>query len=168
MCLSKYGVKTPAQHAPSDTRHGFTLVEIMIVALIIGLLTTLAVPAFVSARRDSLNVAFVNDLRKAADAFDLYATEHGTYPPDATPGNVPAGIAPYLPKMNWAGVTPIGGRWDWDYLQWHFGCRAGVSVYRPDRSDAQMRVIDALIDDGDLTTGIFRKRNAGFIYIVER
>jgi len=53
-----------------------------------------------------------------------------------------------------------------------FGCNIewtpGVSVYRPNMSDAQMADIDLMIDDGDLSTGCFRKRGDGFNYIIEQ
>ena len=44
-------------------KKGFTLVEIMIVVLIIGLLAAIAVPSFMRARRDSRSKACCNNLR---------------------------------------------------------------------------------------------------------
>ena len=41
-------------------------------------------------------------------------------------------------------------------------------MYRPNMTDAQMAEIDLMIDDGDLSTGCFRKRGDGFIYIIEQ
>ncbi len=146
-------------------RNGFTLVEIMIVVAIIGMLAMMAIPSFMRARKEVQANIFTSDLRTAADAFTLYSMEHAGYPPDATPGVIPTGMAEYLDKMNWAERTTIGGQWDWDYEQ--FGYLAGVSVYLPDRSTEEMREIDARIDDGNLLTGAFRQRNEGFIYIIE-
>ena len=146
-------------------RRGFTLVEIMIVVAIISLLAMLAVPSFMKSRRQVQTNNFVSDLRVAVDAFMLYNLEHGVYPPDRTPSVIPPGMAEYLRGMKWAEPTPIGGQWDWDYQQ--FGHIAGVSVYRPDRTPSEMREIDARIDDGNLSTGQFRSRTAGYIYIIE-
>jgi prepilin-type N-terminal cleavage/methylation domain-containing protein len=145
---------------------GYTLVEIMLVVMIIGLLTALAIPTFIKARTRSHNTRFVNDLRLASDAFALYAMSKGTYPPDSTPAVVPVGMTACLPKMKWNEATAIGGLWDWDYRQ--FGCTAGVSVYQPARSAAEMRAVDTMIDDGNLVTGSFRSRDQGYIYVIER
>lgn len=146
-------------------RVGFTLVEIMIVVAIIALLTVVAIPWFQRYRRDTLNSRFANDLRIACHAIRHYNIKTSQYPPDRTPRQVPQGMAGYLAGMEWSARTPIGGWWDWDYRQ--FGCTAGVSVYRPDRTDEEMAEIDRLTDDGDLATGDFRKRNQGYIFIIE-
>ena len=51
---------------------GFTLVELMIVVVIIGLLASFAIPAFNRTRVVSRGTAFLNDLRVFADAADTY------------------------------------------------------------------------------------------------
>jgi type IV pilus assembly protein PilA len=147
------------------SRHGFTLVEIMIVVAIIGLLAAIALPMFAKARQRSQRRRFINDIQKAADAFLLYSFENASYPPDRFPGQIPPGMETYLPKMDFTAPTVLGGRWDWDNGQ--FGFKAGVSVWQPDRTEDQMREIDAMMDDGNLTTGDFRRRTAGYIWIIE-
>lgn len=144
---------------------GFTLIEIMIVVGIIGLLAAMAINSLTRARRNAQNVAFANDITKACHAFQLYSIRHGHYPADQWPSVVPDGMAEYLPRMNWTAKTPVGGYWDWDYGQ--FGFKAGVSVYQPNRTPVQMAVIDQLLDDGDLQTGSFRRRDQGYIHIIE-
>ena len=88
---------------------GFTLVEIMIVVSVIALLTAIAVPAFLRARERTRKTKFINGLRVARDACDLYVTEHNAYPPDVTPSILPAGMATYFDgKFDWTAPTPIG------------------------------------------------------------
>lgn len=57
-------------------RHGFTLVEIMIVVAIIALLASIAVPGFLRARKRSQAARILNDLRILDGAIDLYAIEN--------------------------------------------------------------------------------------------
>ena len=57
-------------------RHGFTLVEIMIVVAIIALLAALAVHGFLRARKRSQASKVLNDLRLIDSAVDQYAIEN--------------------------------------------------------------------------------------------
>jgi hypothetical protein len=43
-----------------------------------------------------------------------------------------------------------------------------VSVYQPDRTTAEMADIDKIIDDGNLSTGVFRQRSNGYIFILQQ
>ena len=150
---------------PEYNKAAFTLVEIMIVIAIIGLLAVIALPNLSRARTKAQQSRFINDLRIASAAFEQYTMENGTYPVDNTPSVIPPGMEAHLARMRWTEKTSIGGQWDWDYHQ--FGVTAGVSVYKPDRTDTEMAEIDKIIDDGDLSTGYFRKRADGYIYIIE-
>mgnify|MGYP002641243383 FL=1 len=56
---------------------GFTLVEIMIVVVIIGLLAAMAIPAFQKVRTSSQDKAVLNNARQLAAAADQYFLENG-------------------------------------------------------------------------------------------
>ena len=58
-------------------RKGFTLVEIMIVVVIIGLLAAMAIPAFQKVRQSSQDKAVTNNVRQLSAASDQYFLENG-------------------------------------------------------------------------------------------
>lgn len=56
----------------------FTLVEIMVVVVLIGLLATLALPAFQRIRAASQDKAVLNNARQLSSAADSYYLESGS------------------------------------------------------------------------------------------
>lgn len=59
------------------SKKGFTLVEIMIVVVIIGLLAAMAIPAFQKVRSTSQEKAITNNLRQISSAAQQYFLETG-------------------------------------------------------------------------------------------
>jgi prepilin-type N-terminal cleavage/methylation domain-containing protein len=57
-------------------RAGFTLVELMVVIATIALLASIAVPAFLRARKRAQASRVINDLRQIDSAVDQYALEN--------------------------------------------------------------------------------------------
>lgn len=60
-----------------NRKQGFTLVEIMIVVMIIGLLAAIALPGFQRARASAQENACMNNLRMIEDAKDQFSIEEG-------------------------------------------------------------------------------------------
>ena len=79
---------------------GFTLVEILIVVIILGILAAIVIPQFTEASEDARNSALVSDLQTLRSQIELYKIQHL----DALPG---AGGALFLEAMT--GKTDING-----------------------------------------------------------
>ena len=62
---------------PSRLTNGFTLVEIMVVVVIIGLLAAMAVPAFKKIQTMSQDKAVLNNARQLSAAADQFYLDNG-------------------------------------------------------------------------------------------
>lgn len=155
---------------------GFTLVEIMVVMVIISLLAMLSIPAFQKIQRRSRSTTIASDFRTFAAVFNAYAQEHGSWPADTDPGEVPTGLEGQLNTTAWSRVTPMGGRYNWEQDQLHAGVRYKAAIAISGTSDAPLVVdanqlldVDIVVDDGNLSTGNFRTgANGDGIFIIER
>lgn len=115
---------------PNMRRNGFSLIEMLIVLLIIGILASLGIPAYQSmiVRAQATQVA--GDLNTIKVAAYNYAADQHQWPPETAAGQVPAGLAPYLPD----GYTFTRANYDLDWEFWQLsgttlgGARIGVAV----------------------------------------
>ncbi len=63
---------------------GFTLVELLIVVVVIGILATIAIPKFSATREKSYVAAVRSDLRNMASQQEIYFSQNLTYAPTTT------------------------------------------------------------------------------------
>jgi prepilin-type N-terminal cleavage/methylation domain-containing protein len=149
----------------SPVRRGraFTLVEIMVAVAVVSVLCTMALPAFKRIQIRAKSTVVVNDLRVFSQAFDQYAAETGSWPPDTAAGQMPPLMAGRLNSVQWLRITPIGGKYNWEYNQTHFGTKYKAAISIAAAAGAplpldveQLTDIDRTMDDGNLLNGNLR------------
>ncbi len=64
----------------ASRQSGFTLVELLIVAIILAILAAIIVPQFASTTTDAQDSALRANLAAMRSAMDLYRQQHGEYP----------------------------------------------------------------------------------------
>ncbi len=139
----------------------------MIVVVIIGLLAAIAIASFKRIQEKSENSTIANDLRTYSQAFETYALERGAWPGNTNaPQLIPAEMVDRIKAGDWTKATPGGGQWDWEGPGTPLGVTAAISIFGSNFTDARWTQIDAMIDDGNLNTGRFRKLSDGRLAMV--
>src|SRR6185369_1525558 len=87
---------------------GFTLVEIMIVVLIIGILMAIAVPNFIKARSNSRLQTVISNLKQIDSGKEQWAMENGKKTGDVPADGATGDLCPTYMKT-WPDNTPVTG-----------------------------------------------------------
>ena len=66
-------------------KRGFTLVEILIVVVILGILAAIVVPQFTQASTEAKENSLCSNLQSLRSQIELYKVQHNDSPPDNTP-----------------------------------------------------------------------------------
>ncbi len=145
---------------------GFSLLEIMVVVTVLGIICSLAIPAYKKLIRHTTNSLMSNELRVASGALEYYSVDKGTWPPDGN-GGWPSELSGYLPPPDcWNQPTPIGGTWSWALNT--DNALASLRINNYTIPEDQVADIDKLIDDGDPASGNLFKSGRSLVYVLQR
>jgi general secretion pathway protein G len=78
--ISKKTKRHKANARPSARREGFTLIELMIVVVILGILATIIMPKMLSRPEQARRMKAVVDIRNIQSALALFHTDTGRFP----------------------------------------------------------------------------------------
>jgi len=89
-----------------SSRKGFTLVEILIVVIILGILAAIVIPQFTNASQDARRSALASTVQSVRSQVELYKLQHGDTLPDLVTSWAP-----------FTGTTTYGGTTFGPYMQ---------------------------------------------------
>ncbi len=95
----------------SNARKAFTLIEILIVVVILGILAAVVIPQFTNAADEANNAGVRTQLQTLRSQVELYRAENGVYPDLASSGWTPlinGGYLPGPPKNPLTGYSTFG------------------------------------------------------------
>jgi prepilin-type N-terminal cleavage/methylation domain-containing protein len=149
-------------------RHAFSLVEMLVVVVVIGILAAMTVPRFVSAQDESTLTATSEDLRAIENAVTLYAAKYGSYPRDVGRRRVVNVLDPFFKTENpFAKPAPIGGVYDYEGPPNWSPVQISIrSERQSNHSQDRALKLDVYMDDGDLKTGTIRRQGNRTYYII--
>lgn len=136
---------------------GYSVLEIMIVVVLIGLLSTMGVVAYQQHRSKVLATAFAASLRQHCGAVETCIFDTKNVQLGAPPGQLAPVLAPYIRQGNWGARTPLGGKWVVDTQL--DGTRISVGVDGIAVKLETVELVDRLMDDGNLSSGRMRLVN---------
>jgi general secretion pathway protein G len=105
----------------TNVRKGFTLVEILIVVVILGILAAIVIPQFTNASESAKSSSLVSQLQTIRSSLELYQVQHnGSYPNLSTNWNQMTGktdvaglpstaATAYGPYLQQAPINPFEG-----------------------------------------------------------
>jgi general secretion pathway protein G len=82
-----------------NNRRGFTLVEILIVVIILGILAAIVIPQFTSASQDARRSSLQSQLQTLRSQIELFKLQHG----DAAPQLITTGWSQLTGQTTYAG-----------------------------------------------------------------
>ena len=108
-------------HKILKKQSGFTLLELLIVIVIIGILALIIVPGLASGPKRARDAQRKTDIRAVKNALETYYNDNNAYPPGNYSGLTTYLVNSYIPSMP---ADPKGG--SYTYTPSPSGCAAGA------------------------------------------
>ncbi len=153
---------------------GFTVVEIMIAVVIIGVLASIGIPFAIKSYQNALAVRVVNDFKVVGDHFNVLIMQNpalpdGLYNEKGT-GTVPEGFDPEeLPLRIFNHPIHKDTAYYFDLRSSLVDYNQGGVVLTPlngYKIDPKLlTMIDGRLDDGNLTTGSVKLQGEELVYV---
>ncbi len=139
----------------STTRNGFTLVELVVVVLILGILAAVAAPVVFNHHEETRITATMQDVRAIEEAAIMFEAQNGRWPALTWRNVNPSELDNYIDRRVFdkqPSITSFDG-YGWVWLPNWFGF-PGIICLRDEQLPVELwQKIDDRYDDGNLATG---------------
>lgn len=146
-------------------RTAFTLIELIVVMIIVGILAAIAAPRFYSASDDAEATAILANVSAMHSAVDLYLADNGELPKDVFRGVFPSELEGYLSPTIFENYGPDKSQYDWNGVG--SGTDIGLTLVFPSgnvaKTDLYQR-IEELGDDGSDSAGWITARGPRIVF----
>ena len=142
-----------------------SLVEMLTVIAVIGVITAIVIVAMTDFRRTARVTTTAYNLESFGRGFTaFYHMNGGTWPRD-NHNRLPTGVGleEYIAVVDFNDTTPVGGRYNWDGPSHH--PFAAISITGSTAPVEELRQVDEIMDDGNLSTGSFRRYRGSYTYV---
>ena len=97
-------------------RRGFSIVEVLVAVLIMGVLSAIALPSYRHVSYGARAASIINDLHTVRNAAFQYELEEGSWPGDVSRGVAPPELSPYMSGVEFRGNGYVLDWDNWDDL----------------------------------------------------
>lgn len=113
MNIDSTAITTFFRQKRRNSRRGFTLIELLTAVVLVGILSSVAIPNFLDSTDRSRYAQASADMGRMKTALNEFYENNSNFPGDVNEGQVPVGIANgYL--SNWPTTGPFGSQYDYD------------------------------------------------------
>lgn len=144
---------------------GFTLVELIAIIVVLAILSGVAIPKVLNLRTRAMVSSTARSWKVLERAVNQYMMDNGNVPPpNVNDALMPPELNAYLSNSDFTRTPPTGGMWDYDEWSAFGGAGVGlsvsVSITQSPEPSSTFQQIDAVVDDGNLATGMVFFLNA--------
>lgn len=144
-----------------------SILDVAIVAGLAAVFVAVSAPLIRGALIRQHTAECARKIIRAAEAFDFYEASFGNYPQSQQNApeleRVMRGAFAVFDIDWWKAATDLGGQWSW----YSGGRTASVVISGARVSEQRMAMLDRVIDDGNLETGVFQRRGPRYHYTIK-